>query len=146
MGKVENAIVNFKGGLHCSQCVLAAFSDELGLEKELALKISSGFGGGMCGGDICGAVTGAVMALSLKYGNIKADDKAEKEKTYDVTRAFCKEFKKINGSIICRELLEIDFAQKENRMIAREKGLFKEKCPKYVEDAINIVERCLLVK
>lgn len=47
MGKSENAIVNFKKGVNCSQCVLSAFSEELGLDKELALKIASGFGGGM---------------------------------------------------------------------------------------------------
>ncbi|MCR3758599.1 C-GCAxxG-C-C family protein [Clostridium felsineum] len=143
MGKAENAIVEFKRGLYCSQCVLAAFSDELGLSKELALKISSGFGGGMCEGDICGAVTGAVMALGLKYGNSVADNKEAKEKVYEVTRTFCKEFKKINGSIICRELLGIDLTQQENKAIAREKGLFKEKCPKYVGDSVNILEKFL---
>ncbi|OBR90619.1 putative redox-active protein (C_GCAxxG_C_C) [Clostridium ragsdalei P11] len=143
MNKLQNVAVNFKEGFHCSQCVLEAFSEELGIDKELALKISSCFGRGMCFGETCGAVTGAVMALGLKYGNIKADDKAAKEKTYDVTRDFCEKFKEINGSIICRELMGVDFAHKENRMVAREKGLFKEKCPKYIKDAINIVETML---
>jgi len=143
MGKSENAIVNFKKGLNCSQCVLSAFSENLGLDKELALKIASGFGGGLCQGDVCGAVTGAVMVLSLRYGNSTSEDSEAKEKIYRVIRAFSEEFKDMNGSILCNDLIGLDLNKEENRMLARKNGLFKGKCPKFVEDAISILETFL---
>lgn len=142
MGRSQNAIVNFKEGLNCSQCVLMAFSEELGLDKKLALKIASGFGGGMCHGEVCGAVAGAMMVLSLRYGNSASDDIKSKEKVYEMIRTFRDKFTKINDYIICRDLLGIDLIKKESRMIAREKGLFK-KCPKFVEDSINVLETML---
>lgn len=141
--KIKNAIANFNVGLHCSQCVLAAVSSDIGLDEDLALKISSGFGGGMCHGELCGAVTGAVMALSLKYGNTDGSDNEAKQKEYEIVREFCKEFKNVNGSILCRDLMGVDFAERENRKIAREKGLFKKNCPKYIKDAINILDELL---
>lgn len=141
--KIESAVANFNGGLHCSQCVLEAVSTDIGIDRDLALKISSGFGGGMCHGELCGAVTGAVMALSLKYGNVDGIDNEAKQKEYKIVRGFCKEFKNINGSILCRDLMGVDFAEKENRNIAKEKGLFKKNCPKYIKDAINILDEFL---
>lgn len=143
MGKSENAIVNFKEGLNCSQCVLSAFSEDLGLDKDLALKLASGFGGGICQGEVCGAVTGAIMVLNLRYGNSTAEDREAKQKIYRVIRAYSEEFKNVNGSIICSDLLELDLKKESNRSLARENGLFKAKCPKYVENAINILETFL---
>lgn len=143
MGKSESAVEKFKEGLNCSQCVLSAFSENLGLDKELALKIASGFGGGICQGEVCGAVTGAIMVLNLRYGNIGSEDSEAKEKVYRVIRAFSEKFKNMNGSIICNDLVGIDLKQEENRALARKKGLFRERCPKYVEDAINILETFL---
>lgn len=138
----ESAVKMFKEGLNCSQCILATFSESLGLEKELAIKIASGFGGGICQGEICGAVTGAMMVLNLKYGNSIAEDNEAKERIYEVIREFSEEFKVKNGAIKCSDLLGIDLKQKKNRVLARESGLFK-RCPKYVEDAIDILETFL---
>ncbi|AYD39560.1 C_GCAxxG_C_C family protein [Clostridium fermenticellae] len=143
MGKSEYAIDSFNRGLNCCQSVLSVFSENLGLDKQTALKIASGFGGGMCQGNVCGAVTGAIMVLNLKYGNSKPEDGEAKEKTYHVIREFSKKFEDMNGSIMCNDLLGIDLKHEENRTIARQKGLFKEKCPKCVEDAINILETIL---
>ncbi|MBC2582256.1 C-GCAxxG-C-C family protein [Clostridium sp. DJ247] len=144
MSKSEDAIVQFnKGGVNCTQCVLLSFSDELGLDKKLALKIAYGFGGGMCQGEVCGAVTGAIMVLNLKYGQDEIDDKESKEKIYEAVRVFSEKFKNINGSIICRDLLRYDLNQEGARKYARENGLFKEVCPKAIKDAIEILEDIL---
>ncbi|AKN31402.1 c_gcaxxg_c_c family protein [Clostridium carboxidivorans P7] len=142
MSRSQNVIANFNNGLNCCQCVLLAFSEELGLDKKAAIKIALGFGGGMCHGEVCGAVTGAVMVLSLKYGNSILDDIESKEKVYEMVREFKEKFTEINDSIICRDLLGIDLIKKENRIMAREKGLFK-KCPKFVEDSIDVLETML---
>ena len=51
----------------CAQTVFSHFAEELGLDEETALKISAGFGGGMHKGDMCGTVTGGLMALGLVH-------------------------------------------------------------------------------
>jgi C_GCAxxG_C_C family probable redox protein len=140
MSNLEDIIEQFNRGINCTQCVLLSFSDELELDKELALKIAFGFGGGLCQGEVCGAVTGAIMVLNLKYGQ---DNNESKEKIYEMVRTFSEKFKNINGSIICRDLLGCDLNEKSARKYATEKGLFKEVCPKVVKDAIEILEDIL---
>ena len=69
MSKVDEAIECFYSGYSCSQAVLSAYCEDLGLDKETAMKISCGFGAGMARlGATCGAVTGAYIAIGLKYG------------------------------------------------------------------------------
>lgn len=140
MGKVEEAISYLNQGANCAQSILSAFSEELGIDKDLALRIASGFGGGMCQGEVCGAVTCAIMVLNIKHGNSKTDDSETKEKIYHLIRSFSDEFRHRNGSIHCSDLLGIDLRKEANRAVAREKGLFKNNCSRFVEDAIKILE------
>ena len=85
MTHTEKAIELFEQKFHCSQAVLAAFADELGLTEEQALKLGACFGGGMCKGEVCGACTGALMALGMKFGQFKKDDTESKNKTNEIT-------------------------------------------------------------
>ena len=57
----------FYGGYNCAQSVFAAFHEEMGLDEETALKLMRlGLGGGVGGlREICGAVTGAAMAINM---------------------------------------------------------------------------------
>jgi len=143
MNKSDEATMLFSKGFNCSQSVVSVFCEDLGLNQEVALKISCGFGGGMCQGEICGAVTGAVMVLGLKYGQNEAGDKEAKEKTYEIVKEFSNRFKDINGSIICKELLDFDLSKENARKIAKEKGLFTTICPKVIRDAVTILEDTL---
>lgn len=95
---------------HCSQAVLAAFADEIGLTEQQALKLGGCFGAGMCKGEVCGACTGALMALGMKYGQCEMTDMESRGKTNEVTKAFLDAFRKENGSYICRELLKCDLS------------------------------------
>ncbi|WP_427339649.1 C-GCAxxG-C-C family protein [Caloranaerobacter sp. DY30410] len=140
MTKKDYAISCFNKGFNCSQAVLSMFSEELGLSSEIALKISCGFGGGMRQGETCGAVTGALMVIGLKYGPKNSEDKLAKEKTYTLIEEFLNKFRLRNGSVICKELLECDISTEEGRRIAEEKELFVTQCPKFVVDAIEIIE------
>ncbi|MGE5628113.1 MAG: C-GCAxxG-C-C family protein [Solirubrobacterales bacterium] len=140
MEKIEQAISYLTQGANCAQSVLLAFSEDLGITEDLALKIASGFGGGMCQGEVCGAVTGAMMVLSLKYGDSGIPDSETKEKIYHLIRSFSDEFKNKNGSINCSNLLGIDLQKEENRAVARENGLFKDNCSRFVENAVKILE------
>lgn len=136
MNSIEEAVQLFENGYVCSQAVFAAFSEEYDLSKEQALKIGACFGSGMRKGEVCGACTGALMALGLKYG----DDKATSN---EVCEKFLDEFKNENGSIICRDLLECDISTPEGVQFARDNDLFKEFCPKMVESAAKIVNGIL---
>lgn len=136
MNRIDEAVQLFEDGYMCSQVVFAAFSTDFGVAKEDALKIGACFGSGMRKAEVCGACTGALMALGLKYG----DDKA---KSNEVCNKFLDEFKKANGSYICRDLLKCDISTEEGVEFARENNLFSEFCPKMVESAAEIVEKLL---
>jgi C_GCAxxG_C_C family probable redox protein len=140
--KVDCAVDCFNSGFSCSQAVFSTYSQELGLDPKTALKVAGAFGGGMGHiGETCGAVTGAFMAIGLKYGKTRPEDNDAKEKTYALVQEFATRFKAINGSIRCKELLEFDISTPDGMKAAREKGLFKTLCPKYVKDAAEIIEQ-----
>jgi len=143
MTHIEKATQLFAKKFHCSQAVFAAFADELGLTEQQALKIGACFGSGMRKGEVCGACTGALMALGLKYGQCSEEDLDSRLKTNEVTDRFMDEFKKENGSFICRELIGCDLSIEEGIATALEKNLFTQFCPKMVESATRIAEDIL---
>lgn len=140
MNRMEEAVNIFNNGFNCSQAVLSVFCEDFGLDKETALKISTGFGGGCRKGEICGAVTGAIMALGLKYGHYVEGDVETKNKAYSLTKEFISRFEEKNESIICKRLLGYDLTIESELAIIKEKGLFNSICPKVIVDAIEILE------
>ena len=77
--KVEKSANYFKNGFNCAQAVLAAFAEGFGLSEEMALKVATQFGGGARKGEMCGAVSGALMVLGLKFGHYHYNAPEEKE-------------------------------------------------------------------
>lgn len=147
MNKVECSEQCFLSGFNCAQAVFSTYSGELGLDPELALKIAGSFGGGMgLIGETCGAVTGAIMLIGLKYGKVRVDDTAAKEKTYAFVQEYKRQFVELNGSVRCKELLGYDISIPEEMITAGEKNLFKTLCPKLVKDSAEIVEKLLDLK
>lgn len=107
MTKSEKAVDYFRNKFNCSQSVFTVFSAESGLNEDDSLRISCAFGGGMGRQQqTCGAVTGALMALGMKYGKALNDPEERKQLTYAKTRELFEEFIKIHGSTNCRDLLE----------------------------------------
>ncbi len=99
----------FKNGYNCAQAVFCTFADELGIDFETALKLSSSFGGGMGRlREVCGTVSAMFMIAGLKYGYTSNNDDAAKEKHYALIQELAQKFEEQNGSIICRELLGLD--------------------------------------
>ena len=137
MNYVEEAVQLFEDGYMCSQAVLAVFCEEFGLSREQAFKISISFGGGMRKGEVCGACTGAIMALCLRYGE-------NKSKSDEMCVKFLDSFEKENGSYICRDLLDCDIRTEEGIKYAIDNNLFKEICPKMVESAVKIAQELIL--
>jgi C_GCAxxG_C_C family probable redox protein len=144
MTKPDDAEACFRRGFTCSAAVFSTFSGELGLDEDTAKKAACGFGGGISHtGNICGAVSGGILAISLRYGKTREGDDAATEKTRDTVRRFIEEFRQRNGSINCTELLAHDLSNPVDLARARELGLFKTKCPALVRDAAGILENML---
>ena len=142
MTKSDDALASFKNGFTCSSAVFSAFSDELGLDTGTAKKIACGFGAGISKTDnICGAVSGAIMVIGLKYGKTKAGDDTATENTRALVRQFIHEFTDKNGSVSCTELLGYNLSIVDDYEKAREKKLFVTKCPELVRDAVDILEK-----
>ena len=142
--KIEYANECFNMGFNCSQSVFSAFCENFGLDKSYALKIACSFGAGMgymC--EACGAVTGAFMVLGLIYGQNTEGDTDSRIQTYLLVKEFATRFKKINGTINCKELLNCDLSDELQLNTARQAGLFKTKCPEYIRDAVSILEEMI---
>jgi C_GCAxxG_C_C family probable redox protein len=137
----EHARDYFEQGFNCAQSVCAAYAEHFGLDREIALRVSAGFGGGMGRlAGTCGAVSGAFMIIGLKYGAVQADDKESKENAYAQVREFAQRFTKRHGSLLCKELLGCDISTPEGYQRAKEEQLFTTRCPQLVQDAAEILE------
>jgi C_GCAxxG_C_C family probable redox protein len=144
VNQVERATSCFEEGFSCSQSVASAYGPSLGLDRELALRVSGAFGGGMGRmGETCGAVTGALMVIGLKYGRTRPEDDEARDKTYGLAREFVDRFKSRNGSAICRELLGFDIGTPEGKKQLEERELSTIRCAKFVHDAAEIVAELL---
>ena len=146
----EVAVAAFKQGFNCSQAVLSAYAPSLGLERETAVRLAAGFGGGISRrGETCGAVTGAVMVLGLKFcgagsAECRPEERmAEREKVYERVRQFMAGFQARHGSLVCRDLLGCDISKPEDYQRAREQQLFVGLCPKFVQTAAEVIETLL---
>jgi len=130
MKKTDHAAMLFNN-YNCAQSVLTAFAEDLELEEDSSIKIALAFGGGMAGNkNICGAITGAMMVLGMKYG-INETDELQKEKVYSLTNALFDKFKERNGTLICRELLGNDLITEETKKVI---------CTNFVKEAVEITE------
>ena len=144
MTKSDVALASFNQGITCSSAVFSAFSEELGLDDKTAKKIGCGFGAGISRtGNICGAVSGAIMVIGLKYGKAEQGDDGATEKTRALTQRFIQEFIKKNGSVNCTELLGFNLNNQDEYEAAGKEKLFRTKCPELVRDAAVILEKIL---
>jgi C_GCAxxG_C_C family probable redox protein len=141
----EKAIRTFRSGLNCAQAVLTAYSDEMGFDNNLALSVSCGFGGGMGRlQETCGAVTGSFMVLGIFNCKKLKENKERKEVTYAMIQKFSQEFKQINGTTDCSELLKCDLKTEEGNAYAKENDLFGTVCEKCISDSVKIINKLFI--
>ena len=138
--KEKRATELFSNGYNCAQAVIGEFCEEDGLDINTAFKIANGFGGGVRSGDVCGAVSGAVMAIGLKCGFFVEKDFDQKSYCYKKTDEFMKKFKDENGSTLCRDLLGADIRSPDDFAKPETRELIKTICPKMVAAAVRVVE------
>ncbi len=138
--EVEQAVTLYKQGYTCAQSVLASFAARYGLPQNLAFRIGEPFGAGTsCTGDMCGAVTGAIMVLGLQYGSALSQDNSARSTTYARVNELIHRFQEIHGSIQCPDLLGYNLSDPQQLAAVGEKGLFFQLCPVFVRDAAQIL-------
>lgn len=140
---IERAMESYAGGIDCSQVVFEYGAEILGLDREIALRVASAFGGGMFRGETCGCVTGALMAIGYAFGQYKPGDEASKQKMMEKKKEFEEEFIACHGSLICREILGYDISKPEELQKAMEEGLMMSLCPKLACTACDILDEIL---
>jgi C_GCAxxG_C_C family probable redox protein len=130
MNKAEKAHAEMIAhNTNCAQTTINVFED-LGLDKETALKITLGFGGGMGGtGSTCGAVVAAYMVMGLRLPLDPEKPRAQREKINAQIARFNKQFIARHGSLICKTL----------KASAKKSGL-DNSCPNLVKSAVEILE------
>lgn len=144
MTKSKNAGELFLTNSNCAQSVLSSFGPELGLDKTTCMKLAAPFGGGLAKNQhVCGAVSGALMALGLKYGKGINETDDDKKSTFSIANEFIMRFKEKYQSIECLDLLGANMHTEEGQNLIKEHNLFKTKCVHFVVDAASIVEELL---
>lgn len=141
--KSETALKYFEENFNCSQAVFTTFAIEYGLPEELALKVATQFGGGARKGEMCGAVTGALMVLGLTNGHFHRNAPEEKSNAYHRAEEFMNRFIQKKGTVVCREALGYDVSKPEEQIKIKELDLFKSTCPKMIQCATELVEEML---
>lgn len=141
MNKQQTASHHFSTGKNCAQSVLLAFAEELKISEEQAFKMASGFGGGIAkNGHVCGAVAGAIMVIGMKYGYGETPDEANSA-TYIKLNEFLDKFKKVNGSIMCRDLIDgLDLNDPDDREEWKKRNLHDVTCLPVVTSSVEIIE------
>ncbi len=143
MTEKERAVELFLEGFNCSQSVFCTFCHRFDIDEDTAKRISAGLGGGVGRmRDVCGAVSASAMVLGSVCSATEGDDAESKKKNYGLVGEFAERFKKIHGSVICREILENNAVKTDNTATpeGRTADYYKNRpCLKVVEDAAEIL-------
>lgn len=131
----------FACGFNCAQSMLATFAPQLGVPIGLALRVAAPFGAGMGRkGQVCGALTGALMVIGLRYASEQPENKDE---IYRLSREFIDQFEREHGTILCKELLGFDISTPEGLQAARDHDAFAGVCPALVDQTARALTRYL---
>jgi C_GCAxxG_C_C family probable redox protein len=111
------------------------------VDADQALRLAAGFGGGMHIGGTCGAATGAVLALGLRYAG--DDSASDRHAVMGAVETFYARFGEQVGATDCPAILECDVRTSEGRALVRERGLRETRCLPAVRAAAQILEDML---
>ena len=144
--RADSAKELFENGYNCAQSTLGAFSDVLGLDFYMAMKLSSSFGGGMGKlREVCGAVSAMFMVAGVLKGYSTAETGEVKAEHYKLIQDLAQKFREQNGSIICRELLGLQEKETTHIPSERTEKYYKTRpCSILVYSAAKIIEEELI--
>ncbi|MDR0574203.1 MAG: C-GCAxxG-C-C family protein [Tannerella sp.] len=135
----EFVLEQFSKGFDCSQIVLAEVAGDYGLDTETARKVSACFGGGMWCAGCCGALTGAFMAVGLKYGHAAPTETDKKDRTLTIMGELRKKFVEKYHATECRHILGHDLSDPDEMQQILDKGLIASICPNVIVDTVDIL-------
>ena len=143
--QASTAAAKFASGYNCAQSVLWTFAGRFGFAPDTALKIACGFGAGMGRRqEVCGAVTGGIMVLGLKFGRGEIQDRTATEKTYAMTQELMRRFEAKHGTCSCRQLLDgCALASESGQKQFKERDLLNQTCMPCVKTVADILEELL---
>jgi len=145
--RIETAIAKFMEGYNCAQSVFYSFCDDLQFDKETALKMATGLGAGMARKEeVCGAVTGGIIVIGVKYGRGEKDDRKATELTYQKTLDLMNQFTEEHGTYICRNLLNgCELTTEEGQKQFKENDLLNKVCKGCVRTVVELLEDIIAV-
>jgi len=140
--QAENAEALFCQGYNCAQSVFAAFHNDMGIDRETALRMMSSFGGGMGRlREVCGALTGLFAAIGILYGYSDPDDHDSKTSHYQLVQELAKRFKDEFGSILCRDLLQLEETISDPTPEIRTPAYYEKRpCAEYVHFGASLLD------
>ncbi|MDR2866248.1 MAG: C-GCAxxG-C-C family protein [Methanomassiliicoccaceae archaeon] len=139
----EYVTQKFREGIDCSMLVLAEAAGIIGITTEEAYRMGACFGAGMLTGGVCGAVTGAFIALGIKYGNHRLNDMDQKLTVTLKRDELVRRFKEEHGSVDCPEILGYDLRDPIQRQNARDNRAIDNKCPMFCRTAARLLNELL---
>jgi C_GCAxxG_C_C family probable redox protein len=105
-------------------------------KSDVIPKVATGLGGGIGrSGNICGALTGAVLAVGLKYGANEINQDA-KALSYAKAQLLLRKFEAQQGSINCRSLIKHDLSTAEGFAKAKEEKAFENLCSQIIKSVV----------
>ncbi|KAF0152495.1 MAG: CGCAxxGCC family protein [Ignavibacteria bacterium] len=144
MNPSEKTIKLYKEEYNCSQAILAAYAEELGIDEQTAIRVSSSFGGGIARtGKTCGAITGALMVLGMKEWNSEVEKEEAKQHVYELSNKLMEEFRDRNKTLYCEELLGVSVSTLEGRAVVKANNLTVKVCHRVINDATEILDKII---
>lgn len=134
-------------GYNCCQAVVLAYNDVFGIDDDTAAALSSGFGGGMGRmREVCGSVSGMVMLAGLMAPAADPSVKVDRTRNYALVQEMADEFRAMNGSIVCKELLGLVPMGSGAAAVAKESPEPSDRTPEYYkkrpcEELVGIAAR-----
>ncbi len=125
---------------NCAQKIVGNFCETFGIQADEGARMARSLGGGLRAGEACGALVGGLLVSGMKYGTGRGDGPEARALCDQKAAELSGRFRALFGSLSCRQLLGIDTSVGNNRQIAAEMGLFREKCPGIIMQTIELLE------
>ncbi|NLJ48322.1 MAG: C_GCAxxG_C_C family protein [Candidatus Atribacteria bacterium] len=140
---MPEATVYHQQGFNCCESTLMGLCDYLGKSCQFFPRLATGFGGGFGHtGDVCGAITGSIMALGLKFGRDQAHDKKTRDDFYLLVEHFINDVKKELGAIDCIDLIGVPMNTEEGLNEYRKNNIHL-KCREFIQAISQIAKEYL---
>ena len=144
----ERAVALFKAGASCSQAVVAAFADRIGMDEAAAMRMASGFGGGIGRmREVCGVMCGLTMLAGMRRGNAAPEDAEGKKAVYALVQELAAAFRAEFGSIICRQLLGLEKPEGDPTPAPRTEQYYRKRpCSDFVAFGASLAEKLIFTE